>query len=58
MSRPLKNLEWLGQRDEAEHVPCPECEQPAGQTCINLDGGGEPGRLPVHWRRIRKAEET
>lgn len=58
MSRPLKNLEWLGQRDEAETVTCPECHAGPGEHCRNVHDGQELVRLPAHWRRIHASEET
>lgn len=49
---------WRQARDDAETVDCPECHAAIGEHCTNLDGGGELGRLPAHWRRIRASEDT
>lgn len=57
MSRPLKNLEWLGQRDEAEQFTCLECDAAPGEHCVNVRSGAELEKLPAHWRRIKAAEE-
>lgn len=48
--------EWRGARHEAEQVPCPECDAEAAEHCRNLADGGELGRLPAHWRRIKASE--
>lgn len=44
------------ERSEAEQVACPECHQPAGERCQNLDGGGPLEKFPAHWRRIKASE--
>lgn len=42
-------------RTQAERVPCPHCEVPAGQTCRN-DTTGEPlNHQPAHVARINAA---
>lgn len=52
----LANLDWLIDREHAQTVPCRDCGQPAGHTCINLRTGQPLDRLPAHSTRIHDAD--
>ena len=46
------------ERQEAEKLPCPECQAPVGERCRNVHDGQPLGRFPAHWRRIKAAREV
>lgn len=48
-------LEKDHERQQAELVPCPECEAPAGERCRNVHDGLPIEKQPAHWRRLLAA---
>lgn len=64
--RPRRNrtpsLDFLADRDQAETVPCPTCQAPAGHTCTRPEPHtGRPVplvNLPAHPARITAAANT
>lgn len=45
-------------RQEAEQVPCPECEAGVGVRCRNVHDGVPIEKQPAHWRRVKAAAEA
>lgn len=54
--RRVAALELDHARQEAEKVPCPECQAGVGVRCRNVNDGGPLMKLP-HWKRTKAAEE-